>query len=1325
MESLMNDKENFKEVEIRIPLPGFDFQRKGSLHDELHNPHAFIGRDKEKKRLLNILLQTKKSGGSYLVSGYRGVGKTRFVSEVLAHYKSKIANEKSKDQRILLDVHLSLGSDNNLDARTVFTNMITLLHHKFTEHNNGRIVLFNGLWFILASLPAFFFLSFVYIMKGSFGFDGVSDYFPLSLMVSPPVSYIILLFIMFLPVILFKRFKTKCEFQYRLHSLIRDMRYSREMKAGFKVGSTSVAGKKTSKPLSTNEIECEITSLLDWANNYFDIIFTFDELDKLTGGSATDQHNNERVFASELKERKQKVDKLLGELKNLISSANARFIFISGREMYDAYLSETGSANSLYESLFSEHIYIPSLLTDHSDNNAYLMDSMTEHFICYHLFPEDERKSKYNEYLNDGSSVDFYNTFLSMRNYLQDLQLNSDDQTVWDRTYILKALIHFLTLHSWGNYKRLITLFNTFVRKSDDITSTKFELYFSTRDIQRLVMSSQLYILFHHKISRILTNADDKLVVSSFAILHYILKFHRMAFSRGYVNRMYETLNMNSSPELSRIIDLIIREVLTNHIRRVRNSMYRYRFSSLYEQEIHYITTISDNESAAFNFSLNVMDNVKQYYLTLLKNIPENHSSESKNVEKISLHIIIGNYHAWEQSFDEAQVHYKLASLMLEDRLEKRSWDFDVSDLLQLVETYLKQGNVAEYTRNYSMAAAIYRHAEKVLIKYESAEEINIFGSQDSKWDVLRQPFWASRYLHLKRSSKHYKRIIQEGDIRSLDPELPGKKSLLKKNAATDNPVYMYRNGILASFLDCHTAALKEFKQADKILDDHPDSERLAFLRGNTYLKSAYCYLSMFGDHLHSDLQKNDKKDGRAKFIAGMLAMFKQLNDNSLNSLESFNTQLLSMEIKEFEPEVFPLQAIKLMATAAKSLESHQLYSNAARAYLAIGFVWVLILEMIPWRIFIEGDKYDNISIKELKKNIEAISNRRWIIEAERKALECSNQVTSGAFSHSMKTLISRGMNRNLAKVPLIRALDDPSLEKLDSKYLNNFLFQSYSMFGQLSIAGIMWRKVACAHISDSFNEINIENGARVLPYSCRYYTTVLWLQGKSWVSNTQKKIVKLDKADDEDLNGTVIPNEVKTDALKAIVHLFRSLQYTFQSNAHSSVFTSPPSYLIYYNLWEMIYTLVNRYGKFKNHNANSCPYTNATIMVRTEMDHHLLKHEIQDVSSRVLDLNDITNSTCEQLRAVEMMGDPSSRARSSMLRNKFYLDDDHEDNIFNLDWCFSRSFTAGAKMHILTIEHDMNQLKSKFCENCSKFEQCPQDNHKDSPDRGEPVADA
>ena len=187
--------------------------------------------------------------------------------------------------------------------------------------------------------------------------------------------------------------------------------------------------------------------------------------------------------------------------------------------------------------------------------------------------------------------------------------------------YILKTLIHFLTLHSWGNCKRLFTLFESFVSKKEKDNKDeedKYELHFFTQDIQRLVLSSQLYILFHHNLSRMLMNADDKLVVSSFSVFHYILKYHSIGFSREHILRMYETINIHSSPELTRIVDIIIHNVLLNHVRRIRNSFYQYRFTFLHEKEIHFITTINDGESAAFNFSLNAMDAVKQHYKNLI-----------------------------------------------------------------------------------------------------------------------------------------------------------------------------------------------------------------------------------------------------------------------------------------------------------------------------------------------------------------------------------------------------------------------------------------------------------------------------------------------------------------------------------------------------------------------------------------------------------------------------------------------------------------------------------------------------------------------------------
>ncbi len=270
--------------------------------------------------------------------------------------------------------------------------------------------------------------------------------------------------------------------------------------------------------------------------------------------------------------------------------------------------------------------------------------------------------------------------------------------------FILKMLIHFLTLHSWGNYKRLLALFESFIKirkESDGIT--KYELFFSTRDIQRLTLASHLYILFHHNLSRMLMNANDKLVVSTFSVFHYIMKFHGMGFSRGYINRMYEMINVHSSPELTRTVDVILNNVLNCHVRRIRNSFYRYRFSSLYEQEIHFITTISDVESAVFSFSLDAMDNVKRHYLSYLmgdRRIPDEH--QCKDITLVSTHVIVGNYYFWEQSYDEANIHYGFSLKVLEKFLDEHQDDVNV--LVQFVEVSLKLASVAERGGNYLLA---------------------------------------------------------------------------------------------------------------------------------------------------------------------------------------------------------------------------------------------------------------------------------------------------------------------------------------------------------------------------------------------------------------------------------------------------------------------------------------------------------------------------------------------------------------------------------------------------------------------------------------------
>ena len=70
---------------INIPLPSFNFVHKSwfSGHIDNSTPGFIIGRDRIIEKLKSWLTKEKTNGGVYLVTGYRGMGKTSFVNRVL------------------------------------------------------------------------------------------------------------------------------------------------------------------------------------------------------------------------------------------------------------------------------------------------------------------------------------------------------------------------------------------------------------------------------------------------------------------------------------------------------------------------------------------------------------------------------------------------------------------------------------------------------------------------------------------------------------------------------------------------------------------------------------------------------------------------------------------------------------------------------------------------------------------------------------------------------------------------------------------------------------------------------------------------------------------------------------------------------------------------------------------------------------------------------------------------------------------------------------------------------------------------------------------
>ena len=108
-----------------------------------------------------------------------------------------------------------------------------------------------------------------------------------------------------------------------------------------------------------------------------EVIFVFDELDKMGAKSAEAQGSSRDVSGEAREERSltvaevdlerrrtETLNKLFADMKNILSVAPARFIFIGGRNLHDEWLGDQSSRIPMLSNIFNAEIYIPSLLTE-------------------------------------------------------------------------------------------------------------------------------------------------------------------------------------------------------------------------------------------------------------------------------------------------------------------------------------------------------------------------------------------------------------------------------------------------------------------------------------------------------------------------------------------------------------------------------------------------------------------------------------------------------------------------------------------------------------------------------------------------------------------------------------------------------------------------------------------------------------------------------------------------------------------------------------------------------------------------------------------------
>ena len=596
-------------------------------------------------------------------------------------------------------------------------------------------------------------------------------------------------------------------------------------------------------PLDEREAESGLLDVLE-TNQHIpspfirpDIVFVFDELDKIEPGKDaldTGPAPLELGISDAIRGRKAEVEALLGNLKNLITIAPCRFIFIAGREMMDANLADRGETRYLYGSLFDKVIYVPSFLTDDSDGNEADISSMVEQYVCRRLMRSTLAKYLYNLQLKEDDVGDLTATYKlgtgyghwSLRTYYRYQQeLMEDKKDAIHRIEIVQFLqdfVYFLAYRSAGNPKKLTLLFEEFIqpipndlfvgtdkdrrqinpyhRHSPPVElGTGRALRMGYQDQYRIQLISHFFIVFHGEQSRLIERYGDKLSVSIFAILDYILKFHSEAFSPMDLERMPNVLDIHRAPALHGIIDGLLTRLLRPYLRRMTNGLVHYRFLEHFRSELLYISQFSEADLAAFNFSLDESIQIKQHYRLLLE---EQHQGHKLSREAITLtperyprtphafpylHAILGDLHFLDKEYDQARIEYRNAIQYLEPSIqaldiqqeitkkgageneeikitipEGRSDNphpiqEDVTQILLYVRLLLKLGLLEEHRGLYDRAASVYYQACRVVDHAMEGEYGDLFiRPHFEQVNMLVQPHLCLAFVHAKRDLMHH-----------------------------------------------------------------------------------------------------------------------------------------------------------------------------------------------------------------------------------------------------------------------------------------------------------------------------------------------------------------------------------------------------------------------------------------------------------------------------------------------------------------------------------------------------------------------------------------
>ncbi len=371
---------------FHIQLPLLDDFR--FVHEPLHAAaqRRFIGREPEIEEFVRRLEYS--DSGSFLITGYRGVGKTSFVNQALSVLDKRVA---------LLDVHLNL-------ARAL---QPAELMHLVIRHLYDRLV--EKGWYDKLSRQTQVNLTLAYqrtsanvvrklseswdrgMELGEFGVHGVK--------------------IPFAPKFNMKRSRSvDLETSFLAYD---DKTAEHDVIAISRALADGIAD----TPAWPRDIWNRLLGQKS-GRTRLKIVFVFDEMDKLDEYSDDPKESAARTTSA--------VEQMLGSLKNLFTTSGICFVFVAGKDLHEKWLKDLWRGDSIYESVFAYDKYLPCMWSDIDD-------------ICDQLAPINNTAA---------ATVDQRHLFANLKQYLRfkgrgtprRLLRAFNELVVWDQNHPVIAL---------------------------------------------------------------------------------------------------------------------------------------------------------------------------------------------------------------------------------------------------------------------------------------------------------------------------------------------------------------------------------------------------------------------------------------------------------------------------------------------------------------------------------------------------------------------------------------------------------------------------------------------------------------------------------------------------------------------------------------------------------------------------------------------------------------------------------------------------------------------------------------------------------------------